>query len=138
MFLLLSPENENSKKTYQFHPKNYLKYVEEKGRDDLLEEPIINYFSGTYQNVKYGPAQFWCSYILAKSKVNINVYSLLREEITGLYVKHLKKKADIVTASELGLVLHEMFNDNNPKQVVKRQQLPICFMIFWAIYYIAM
>ena len=48
IFLLSSLENEKSKKIYDFHQKNYQKYVVENNVDEFTEKTIIDYFSGMY------------------------------------------------------------------------------------------
>ena len=52
--------------------------------------------------------------------MDIKAYGLLRKSIKGLAVKHLQNKADAFTAFKLGLLLNEIFTQDDPKQLVKK------------------
>ena len=93
----------------------------------------MNYFTYNYEEGPYGPGSFWqmfsCirSYILVESKIEIKNWALLRKLIKSLTVKHLKKKADIFTWIEMQKILEEMFDEEKPKELVRKIMVALAY-----------
>ena len=124
--LLSSPENDKSKKIYQRHQERYIDYVKANGYDEFDESTVVNYFTEMYNEGQYSVGTFWCifscirSYLLVKTKVDIKSFALLRKLIKGLTEKHIKKKASIFTGEEMKKVLMEMYNEDDPQDLLEK------------------
>ena len=72
----------------------------------------------------YSLGSFWqmfsCirSYFLVESKVEIKNWSLLCKLIKSLTAKHIKKKVNVFTWLKMQRILEEMFDEENPKELV--------------------
>ena len=79
-----------------------------------------------YNEGKYSVGIFWCifscirSYLLGKTKIDIKSFALLRKLIKSLTENHIKKKTYIFTAEEIKRVLIEIYNEDDPQDLLEK------------------
>ena len=69
-----------------------------------------------------------CTYILVKTKIDIKTFALLCKLLKSLTMKHIKKKAAIFTRDEFLRAVKDMYNDENPKDLVNK--LAVCLAYY--------
>ena len=136
--LISAPENEKSRKIYARYQKFFKDYVFADDKRNYGENTLVNFFVWMNTDNVYSPGSFWCIYscvramILCESRIDIKNYILLRKTIKQLTVHHLKKKADVIPASDFKRALEEMYDENDPKDLRDKVGVTLLYYGYYA------